>query len=248
MKVLSVICARAGSQGLKNKCIARIRGKMVVEYSIEYSRTLGPDVCTVVSTDIKELIDYCHRGNIRCIERDEKLCDYDSRIDGALADAIEKAGSGADYCSLVYGNIPVRYPELFHTAVRFLSEHVDYDAVISMQNVEKYHPDWMFDYSEEPLPHLPEIHYQRQSLTQKMIPDGHTIIFKAQPFYERYKGIQPCGKYRYAIFGSKINPMVNDKVIIDIDCERDLRITEALISCRIEEEKKCLGKTGDLYQ
>ncbi len=61
MKVLSVVCARAGSKGLKNKCIEKIGQKMVIEYTIEYSLSLGEDVRTIVSTDINEVIDYCKK-------------------------------------------------------------------------------------------------------------------------------------------------------------------------------------------
>jgi hypothetical protein len=68
-----------------------------------------------------------------------------SKIDGALADAIEKKGEGIDYCSLVYGNIPTRHTDLFHKSLDFLERNKDYDAAISLQNVGKYHPDWMYE-------------------------------------------------------------------------------------------------------
>ena len=52
MTVLSVICARAGSKGLRNKCVEKIKDKMVIEYVIDYSLSLGNNVKTVISTDI----------------------------------------------------------------------------------------------------------------------------------------------------------------------------------------------------
>ena len=72
MKVLSVICAREGSKGLANKCVARIDNKMVVEYAIEYSLSLGSSVETVISTDIAQVTEYCKKKNITYIERDFK--------------------------------------------------------------------------------------------------------------------------------------------------------------------------------
>ena len=72
-KVLSVVCARAGSKGLSNKCVAKINRKMVVEYAIEYSLSLGSNIETVVSTDIAEVIRYCKKENIDYIERDLKF-------------------------------------------------------------------------------------------------------------------------------------------------------------------------------
>ena len=231
MKVLSVICARAGSKGLANKCIAKINNRMVVEYAIEYSLSPGSSVETVISTDIAEVVGYCKKRNIACIDRDIKFCTDESRIDDALADAIKKKGYDCEYCSLVYGNIPTRYPNLLHEALDFLQKNEDYDAVISMQNVEKFHPEWMFDYNEEVLPLEVECHYRRQSLPQKMIHDGHTLVFKKDDFFRRYMGELSYDKEkRYSIFGSKIKPLINNEVIVDIDTEKDLELAKAVLA------------------
>lgn len=231
MKVLSVVCARAGSKGLKDKCIKKINGKMVVEYAIEYSLSLGEKVRTVVSTNINELIDYCRKNNVDYIRRNSELCTDESTIDGVLADAIEKRGEECDYCSIVYGNIPIRYPEIFYRAINFLVKNLDYDAVISMQNVEKFHPEWMFDFNKEVLPKEKTSHSRRQMLPQKMIHDGHTLIFKTEGFYKRYKGLLVFDKeYKYSIFGAKIKPLINNKLIIDIDTIKDLRLVESVMA------------------
>lgn len=237
MKVLSVVCARAGSKGLKNKCMAKINDKMVVEYAVDYSLSLGEEVKTVVSTNIEELIEYCRKNNINCIDRDPNICADDSRIDDALANAIEEYGSDCKYCSIVYGNIPVRYPELFQEALSFLEDNEDFDAVVGMHNVEKFHPDWMFDLNSEVLPKVKESHYRRQMLDQKMIHDGHTFLFKSEPFYKKYKGeiIYDVG-YRYSIFGAKIKPLLNDKLTIDIDTEKDLIISKAVLLTADEQK------------
>ena len=230
MKVLSVVCARAGSKGLANKCVAKINNRMVVEYAIEYSLSLGSNIETVISTDIEEVIEYCKKRNIVCIERDVKFCTDESKIDDALADAIEKKGHDCEYCSLVYGNIPTRYPNLLHEALNFLQEYEDYDAVVSMQNVEKFHPEWMFDYNERVLPLVTESHYRRQSLPQKMIHDGHTLIFRKEEFSSRYNGrFTYDNEYRYSIFGSHIKPLINNEIIVDIDTRKDLILAEAVI-------------------
>jgi len=243
MKVLSVICARAGSKGLANKCIAKINDKMVVEYAIEYSLSLGNNVETVISTDIAEVIGYCKEKNIACIERDSRFCTDESKIDDALADAIVKRGQDCEYCSLVYGNILTRYPEIFHRALSFLEENNDYDAVISMQNVEKFHPDWMFDLNDEVLPKVKEAHYRRQMLSHKMIHDGHTLLFRKDNFLNRYKGVLPYEKgYMCSIYGSKIRPLINNEVIVDIDTGKDLKLAKVII--QFIENRKNYSKTG----
>lgn len=230
MKVLSVVCARAGSKGLNSKCTAKIRDKMVAEYAIEYSLSFGNSVRTVVSTDIKELIDYCKKNNVNYIKRNPEFCTDESKIEDALVEAIEKYGKDMQFCSLVYGNIPMRYPAMFYEALRFLERNKDYDAVISMQNVEKFHPEWMFDFNDEVLPKEKGTHYRRQMLSQKMIHDGHTLIFKSEEFRKRYQGVIPYDReYRYSIYGVKIRPLITNEIIIDIDTEKDLKLAEAVI-------------------
>lgn len=228
--VLSVICARAGSKGLRNKCIKKINGKMLIEYAIEYSLSLPNRVKTVVSTDIEEIMDYCRGHNVDYIKRDPGMCADSSRIEDALADAIEKKGKDCDYCSLVYGNIPTRYPRLFNEALSFLTNNNDYDAAISMQETGKYHPDWMFDLNREIIPRAKENSYRRQALIPKMIHDGHTVIFRSRQFYLRYKHLVRYDEgYMYSIFGSKIKPLLNDEMIIDIDSQKDFKIAEAIM-------------------
>ena len=230
MKVLSVVCARAGSKGLRNKCMRRIGEKPIVRYAIEYSLVLGSKVRTVVSTDIPELIADCRNRAVRCIVRNPIYCKDTSRIDDALAEAAVTHGDGCDWISIVYGNIPTRYPQIFQEAVHFLDRNPDYDAAISMQNVEKFHPDWMFDFDEDLLPSAEERNYRRQALPQKMIHDGHTLIFRRQPFLERYdKRVRYDKRIRYGIFGSRIKPVLNSYPIVDIDTEKDFRLAEALL-------------------
>jgi hypothetical protein len=76
-------------------------------------------------------------------------------------------------------------------------------------------------------------------LPPKMIHDGHTLIFKADDFYKRYNGELPYDKkYGYSIYGSKIKPLINNEVIIDIDTRKDLIVAEAVLQKKLEG---CLG-------
>lgn len=230
MKILSVVCARAGSKGLKNKCIEKVKDKMVIEFSIAYSLSLGKYVKTVISTDIDEVITYCKKNSIDYIKRDSSLCNDKAKIEDVLRDAIEKKGLDCNYCSLVYGNIPTRYPAVFYRATKFLNNHADYDAVISMQKVGKFHPEWMFDYNSQSLPKIKETVYRRQDLPPKMIHDGHTLIFKSDEFLKKYKGLVPYEpRFIYSIFGNRIKPLINNELILDIDTDKDLKTARVLL-------------------
>ena len=88
----------------------------------------------------------------------------------------------------------------------------------------------MYDYNEEILPRKKEVHYRRQMLPQKMQSDGHTFIFRIKKFLDNYKGLTDYNKeYALSVYGEKIKPVINDKVIIDIDTEKDMKISQYAI-------------------
>ena len=100
-----------------------------------------------------------------------------------------------------------------------------------MQNVEKNHPDWMHDYNEELLPLQKSVPHRRQLLSQKMQHDGHTFIFRSENFLKRYHNLISYDKsISRSVYGAKIKPMINDKLIVDIDTHRDITLAKCLLT------------------
>lgn len=238
MGIFSLVVARKESKGLKDKCVREINGKAVFIYTIEYSLDLNhrieEGVFTVVSSDSAIIKRYCLENNIPFLERRPLLASDVARIDDVIYEAYRKVGKDFDYISLLYGNIPTRYPEEFLRAYDFLVENKDYDAVISMQKVGKFHPSWMFELNEDVLPVKKEKGYRRQDLRQLMIDDGHTILFRTKHFLEFVERNLRTNVIHEA-FGKKIKPMLNDRLVIDIDTEKDLKLAEAVLA----REKEC---------
>lgn len=235
MSIFSLVTVRKGSQGLKDKCTRKINGKAVFEYTIEYSLELScrtkEEVLTAVSSDSERIREYCLKNNIYFLDRSPQLASDAARIEDVIYDAYCSIGKSFDYISLLYGNVPTRYLEEFLKALDFLIKNKDYDAVISMQNAGKNNPAWMFELNEDVLPVKKEEGYRRQDLRQFMGPDGHTLLFRTEHFLEFMKRNLPA-KVMYKAFGSKIKPMLNDKLVIDIDTEKDLVIAEAVLRAR----------------
>lgn len=238
MSVLSLVTVREGSEGLKNKCLKKIGKKAVFEYTIEYSleleRRLRGEVFTYVSSDSGAIEKYCAERNVSFLKRSRELASAVARIEDVIYDAYQEIGKSFDYISLLYGNIPTRYPEEFLAALTFLEINRDYDAALSMNNVEKYNPAWMFELNENVLADNRKAAYRRQDLKQLMIHDGHTIIFKTGYFLDFMKS-ERIPETLYQFFGKKIKPMLNDRVIIDIDTEKDLKLAEAFILREMNE-------------
>jgi len=235
MSLLSVVTVREKSKGLANKCLREISGRAVFEYTIAYSldlkRRVKEEVFTVVSSDSATIREYCTKNDIPFVARSVQLASDTARIEDVLYDAYHQIGRPFDYISLLYGNIPLRYAEEFLKAYGFLQENGDYDAVLSMQKVEKFNPAWMFALNEDILPVKKSEGYRRQDLKQFMIHDGHTILFRSKYFLE-FMASGHRQDIMYEAFGKKIKPMLNDKLIIDIDTEMDLKLAAAAISMR----------------
>lgn len=232
MSILSLIVARKGSKGVKDKTIQKINDKYVFEYSIEYSLELSnkinDEVLTVVSSDSEIIKEYCMSNSIYFINRKPELANDVTRIESVIYDAFLTVGRKFDYISLLYGNVPTRYVDEFLKAYNFLETNSDFDAVLSMQNVEKYNPAWMFEFNEDILPRKNELGFRRQDLKQLMIHDGHTILLRTEYFINFMKN-KKKSKIMYEYFGKKIKPMINKELIIDIDTEKDLKLLEKII-------------------
>lgn len=74
MKVLCTICARGGSQGVKNKNILPLLGKPLIAHSILQAKKTGLFDCIAVSSDSKSIRDISLEWGIdEVIERPEEL-------------------------------------------------------------------------------------------------------------------------------------------------------------------------------
>lgn len=126
MSIFSIVVARKGSKGLKNKVVRKIADRYVFEYSIEYSLELAEQnlgkVYTVVSSDSKIIEKYCYENNIKFIRRRSNLASDTTPIEDVILDAYESIGKEFTYISLVYGNIPIRYVDEFSKAFDFFSK------------------------------------------------------------------------------------------------------------------------------
>jgi len=234
MSIFSIVTVRRGSKGLRNKCARKIIDKPVFQYVIDYSLQLNfiikGGIFTVISSDLDLIKKYCFEKKIPFIKRIQVLSSDFTPIEEVIYDAYLKIGRHFDYISLLYGNIPTRYPQEFLKAYNFLKRNRDYNAVISVQNVGKYNPSWMFEFNERILPARRCKVYRRQDLKQYMIHDGHTVLFRTKYFLEfMTEGKLEQKRGLYDAFGKRIKPMINDRVIIDIDSEKDLKLAEAVI-------------------
>lgn len=232
MSVLSIVTVRKGSKGLKDKCIHHIGDKMVFQYTLEYSLKIARhiDNTTLVTSDSTIVGDFCKAWHIPFIKRAPELCSEKAEIEDVIYDAYKRTQREFDYISLLYGNVPTRYPLRFIEAYNFLEHNKDYDCVLSMQKTGKFNPSWMFDYTDKTLPKKKHESARRQELQEKMIHDGHTILFRPKHFLE-FMESKKEKEYMYEYLGRKIKPHIYENIVVDIDDYNDLVIAKAVIGC-----------------
>ena len=83
MKVVSIIPARKGSKGIKNKNLIDLCGKPLINYSLEASlKSLVEE--TWVSSDSEEILEISKNLGAKTIKRPKELCNDDSSSESAL--------------------------------------------------------------------------------------------------------------------------------------------------------------------
>ena len=63
-KIICLICARAGSKGLKNKNIKKFNGKPLIEWTFKVANSINEFDEIILSTDSKEIIKIAKRNKI----------------------------------------------------------------------------------------------------------------------------------------------------------------------------------------
>ena len=61
MKILSIIVARSGSKGIKNKNMVKINDKPLIFYSLKILKNIKKLTYPFVSTDSTKIISYCNK-------------------------------------------------------------------------------------------------------------------------------------------------------------------------------------------
>jgi len=237
-KALCVVAARRGSKGLESKCMQPIGGKPVVEHVIAWAADLGrkkAGIETIVTSDISELEMISQRYSVAWRSRPAQLADDTAHIEDVMMDALECCSDRFEFLALLYGNVPVRHNRLFLDPLRYLENHSQADAVLTFQEVEKFHPDWMVMRATERLPTWKKGAHRRQDLTPYMIHDGHTILLRMSHFIEFWPQRHRLSRNQmYEAYGFEIKPWLHEEIVIDIDTRRDYLLAKAYMEDQIK--------------
>jgi CMP-N-acetylneuraminic acid synthetase len=197
MKHIAVIPARAGSKSIPNKNLIRIGNKRLIDYSIEMALKQPFFDRVLVTTDIEDLLDTDYPEKVSAHKREDALCDDDSLMLDVMRDIIITRNiSPKDYVWLLQPTTPFRRDEDFQ-AIYEKVEHVQPQSLISVVDVNAYHPNRMYTIKLDHLYPLRFTNFEnKQELMPAYIRNGAFYVFKVQSFMERGSFyIKPCTAY-----------------------------------------------------
>ena len=197
-KILAVIPARGGSKGVKNKNIFNLGGYPLIYYSIKSAIESKFISRHVVSTDNLKIKDISEKynGNVPFLRPDELATDAAlaiPTIQHAVRFCEEKYEEIYDYIIMLQPTAPLRKASDIDDALEILINNKNADSIISVVDVDNYHPakmkliinDKLHDFQDTGIENPP-----RQSLPAVYIVNGAIYATKRDVFMNKntFKG------------------------------------------------------------
>jgi CMP-N,N'-diacetyllegionaminic acid synthase len=194
--ILTLIPARSGSKGIKNKNIIKIKGKPLIYWSIQQAKQARLKNI-VISTDSKKIATIVKKyGNYIKFIRPKKFSLDNTRMHEVIKHSLiffRKKKIIFDLVLLLQPTSPLRLVRDIKNSLKLLEKNKTADSVISAVKLEDFHParmklkkniylvDSFFSEKTEGLP--------RQKLKDYYLRNGAIYLFKVKSFY-KYKSIK----------------------------------------------------------
>ncbi|MEG9329194.1 acylneuraminate cytidylyltransferase family protein [Salinimicrobium catena] len=192
MKILGLIPARGGSKGIPGKNIKPLRGKPLLQYTIEAAKRSNLLYRIVLSSDDEEIMATARKLGLEApFQRPVELAGDSSSSLEAVKHALRsflEYGEKYDAVCLLQPTSPLRREGLIDEAIeKFCSG--DFDSVMTVREVPaEYNPHWVFEEKDRGLKIATgetEIITRRQDLPKAYHRDGGIYLTKAEVLLEQ---------------------------------------------------------------
>lgn len=229
-KIIAIIPARGGSQGIKKKNLARLGKKPLLYYTVFSSLNCSKIDRTIVSTDNAEIEIYAKSLGVEVIKRPQRLANHFAKIEPTISHTLEflkkKEKYFPDIIILLQNTSPLRTSKHIEESLKMFFEN-NYDSLLSgyishqffwKKNGKVVHP---VNYSPLNRPN-------RQDMKNQFIENGSIYITKATSF----------SKSKCRISGKIGLYEMPKEQSIDIDTNLDLYLAEKIIKFTNENKTK----------
>jgi N-acylneuraminate cytidylyltransferase len=230
MFTLGVILARAGSKGLPGKCVRPVRGRPLIEYTIDHALAARRLSAVVLSSDSAPAQDIARRRGIEIVERPADLATDTATVDAAARHAVEawerRHERRVDAVAVLYGNIPHRVAGALDNGIEHLARSGG-SSVRSVAPIGKHHPDWLHRLDGDRMAQFrPNSISRRQDLEPLYYHDGAVVVVTRRALFDALRtpgdGQAFLGPDRRAI-------VLRPEDAVDVDEPFDLVLAEAAL-------------------
>ena len=202
MKHIAIIPARAGSKSILNKNLVKLDNKTsITEMAIDMALDVKFFDKVILSTDIEYFLDIYER-KCQVYKRPARLCEDETLMKDVIIDVInglpyDQIKNKKNYIWLLQPTSPFRMQKDFHK-IRELVTKEKYSSVISLKNVESFHPSRMYtQYNEKLYPLKRNNFFNKQDLPDVFIRNGAFYVFNIGEFIEHQTFyMSPCYGYK----------------------------------------------------
>lgn len=233
MRALGIILARAGSKGLRDKCVRPLLGRALIDYTFDHALAARRLAAVVLTTDSEPAKALAGARGIEVIDRPPELANDTATVDAAARHAVQawerRHEQRLDALVLLYANIPVRAPGLIDRALEEL-ERSGASSVRSVAPVGKLHPDWMHRLEgDRMVQYRPNSIYRRQDLDLLYYHDGAAVAVTREALFDALRTPQDA----QAFLGPDRRAIVQaPEDAVDVDTPLDLLLAEAVLRWR----------------
>lgn len=228
--VLGVVMARAGSKGLADKHVQVLRGRWVIDYSLDHAQAAGLLTRIVVSTDSPAVAAISAERGLDVVHRPAELATDTASVQAvmlhALADVESRSATKFDAAVILYGNVAVRGEGVIDRAIAHWAA-AQCDSVRTFCPVGKWHPAWMSRLEGDAvIPLRPGSIHRRQDLEPLLLHDGAAVVMSRASLLRG--ATSPDDPH--AMFGiDRRGILTKAEETVEIDSRRDLYIADAVL-------------------
>jgi CMP-N-acetylneuraminic acid synthetase len=222
-KVMALIPARSGSQGLKDKNIFALRGFPLLAYSVAVAKLCDEVDRVVVSTNSENYANIAklYGADVPFL-RPDNISESNSMdieyLRFTLTKLMESEGCIPEYILLLRPTTPIRNPHICSNALNIIMKNSDISSVVSVSVTSMCPYKWMKINEKGCLTSLfldmkpDDVNLPRQNFPKAYIPNGYIDILRSKTILE--------DGY---VYGYSAMPFLIDGETVDIDSINDIQ-------------------------
>ena len=217
MRIYCIIPARGGSKRIKNKNLVKVKGKPLLEYSIDASLRSKKITQTYVSSDSEKILNFCKKFEVNTIKRNKNISSDTSTTEETVKDfliKLKKNNDVPDYIVLLQPTSPFKDKYDIDKGITYLLDNKLDSLFSGCINKNLF---WKIDDKKlKPLNYNYKKRKMEQSFKGQIMENGNFYVFNSKKFKNN------------RLFGKIGCYLMNKRNSIQIDDIEDLKIANKI--------------------